>query len=91
MAQTSQAQKRIRQNARHRLHNMSMRSRLRTMIKKVRAGIETKDYNTSTHAYKELVPVLDSYAGKGIVHKNKAARLKSRLNAQIKVLAEKSA
>lgn len=89
MAQTSQAQKRIRQNARHRLLNMSMRSRMRTMIKKVRAAIESKDYQVSTDAFKALVPVLDSYAGKGIVHKNKAARLKSRLNAQIKVLAGK--
>ena len=91
MAQTSQAQKRIRQNARRRLLNMSMRSRMRTMIKKVRAAIESKDYKVSTDAFKALVPVLDSYAGKGIVHKNKAARLKSRLNAQIKVLAGKSA
>lgn len=91
MAQTAQAQKRIRQNARHRLHNMSMRSRLRTMIKKVRSSIEAKDYKISTENFKALVPVLDSYAGKGIVHKNKAARIKSRLNAQIKSLAEKPA
>lgn len=89
MAQTSQAKKRIRQNTKHRLHNMSMRSRMRTLLKKVRATITAADYDASTKAYTALVPVLDGYAGKGLLHKNKAARIKSRLTAQIKTLAGK--
>jgi small subunit ribosomal protein S20 len=60
---------------------------VRTYIKKVIAAIESGDKAKAQEAYNEAVPVIDSMADKGILHKNKAARHKSRLNAKIKALA----
>ena len=51
-----------------------------------KAAIAAKDYDAATEAYKKAVPVLDRMADKGIIHKNKAARRKSRLNKTIKGL-----
>jgi small subunit ribosomal protein S20 len=64
-----------------------MRSRLRTQIKNVLRAIEAGDRDAAVAAYNAAVPVIDAIADKGIVHKNKAARHKSRLNAHIKALA----
>ncbi len=86
MANSAQARKRARQNLKQRLHNASLRSTVRTYIKKVIAAIGTKDYTAATAAYQLAVPVIDRMADKGIIHKNKAARHKSRLNAHIKAL-----
>jgi small subunit ribosomal protein S20 len=63
-----------------------MRSMMRTHVKKVVYAIEAGDKAAAETAYKDAVPVLDSMARKGLVHKNKAARHKSRLNAQIRAL-----
>ena len=60
---------------------------VRTSIKKVVAAIEAGDASSAKSAYDVMVPVLDRVADKGVFHKNKAARYKSRLNAQIKALA----
>ena len=60
---------------------------VRTYIKKVVAHIAAGDAVAAQSAYAEAVPVIDRMADKGIIHKNKAARHKSRLNAQIKALA----
>jgi small subunit ribosomal protein S20 len=60
---------------------------VRTYLKRTLAAISTNDYAVATEAYKSLVPVIDRMADKGIIHKNKAARHKSRLNAQVKALA----
>lgn len=87
MANTKQAKKRAKQSEKHRQHNASLRSMYRTALKKVVTTIETKDKNAATEAYKIAVPVLDSMVNKGIIHKNKAARHKSRLSAKIKALA----
>lgn len=87
MANTAQSRKRARQNTKRRNHNASLRSMVRTYIKKVVAAIDTKDVEQAKAAYAEAVPVIDRMADKGIIHKNKAARHKSRLNAQIKALA----
>lgn len=86
MANTSQARKRARQAEKARLHNGSLRSMVRTYIKKVVAAIKTGDAEQAKTAYAAAVPVIDRIADKGIIHKNKAARHKSRLNAQIKAL-----
>lgn len=86
MANTAQARKRAKQAEKRRRHNASFRSMVRTYIKKVVSAIETKDYDQATVAYNEAVPVLDRMADKGIIHKNKAARHKSRLNDSIKAL-----
>jgi small subunit ribosomal protein S20 len=87
VANSPQAKKRARQANVSRVRNASQRSMVRTYIKKVLASIEAGDKASATSAYAEMVPVLDRMADKGIFHKNKAARYKSRLNAQIKALA----
>lgn len=86
MANSPQARKRARQTEKRRSHNTGFRSMVRTYIKKVDAAIEKKDYDAATLAYNSAVPVIDRMADKGILHKNKAARHKSRLNAGIKAL-----
>ncbi|MEM7257431.1 MAG: 30S ribosomal protein S20 [Pseudomonadota bacterium] len=86
MANSPQARKRARQAEKHRVLNAGMRSMMRTHVKKVVYAIEAGDKSAAETAYKEAVPVLDSMARKGLVHKNKAARHKSRLNAQIRAL-----
>ena len=59
---------------------------VRTSIKKVIAAIESGNKEEATAAYNSAVPIIDRMADKGILHKNKAARHKSRLNAKIKSL-----
>ena len=87
MANSPQAKKRARQGEKRRTHNASLRSLVRTVIKKVLAAIATGDAETAKAAYQEAVPVIDRMADKGILHRNKAARHKSRLNAQVKALS----
>ncbi|AFU98932.1 30S ribosomal protein S20 [Simiduia agarivorans] len=87
MANSPQAKKRARQNEKARKHNASLRSMTRTYIKKVVAAIKAGDQEAAKAAFAAAVPVIDRIADKGIIHKNKAARHKSRLNAQIKALA----
>ncbi|MCH9692420.1 MAG: 30S ribosomal protein S20 [Gammaproteobacteria bacterium] len=87
MANSPQAKKRARQNEKRRTHNASLRSMVRTYIKKVVAAIDAGDAEKAKTAYAAAVPVIDRMADKGIIHKNKAARHKSRLNAQVKKLA----
>lgn len=88
MANTLQAKKRARQAEKHRQHNMTLRSKLRTAIKKIHAAIAAKDKKAANTSFREAQPVIDKLAGKGIIHRNKAARHKSRINAQIKGMAE---
>jgi small subunit ribosomal protein S20 len=87
LANTIQARKRARQSEQHRERNASQRSMIRSTIKKVVAAVETKNKAQAESAYNEMVPVLDRYANRGLIHKNKAARHKSRLAAHIKALA----
>ncbi len=86
MANSPQARKRSRQGESRRRHNASFRSMVRTSIKKVDSAISEGDYAAATEAYKAAVPVIDRMADKGILHKNKAARHKSRLNSAVKAL-----
>lgn len=86
MANTPQSRKRAKQAVKRRIHNMSLRSKLRTFIKKVRNAISEGNKELAQTSFKEAVPVIDRMAGKGLIHKNTAARYKSRLNAQIKAL-----
>lgn len=87
MANTKQAKKRVKQSEEHRQRNASARSMLRTYIKKVIKAIDAGNKSDAQVAFKEAVPVIDRMATKGIIHKNKAARHKSRLSAHIKALA----
>ncbi len=86
MANSVQARKRARQAEKHRQHNASRRSTLRTKIKGVLAAIGAGNKDGATEAFKQAVPVIDRAADNGLIHKNKAARHKSRLNKQIKAL-----
>ena len=86
MANSPQAKKRALQNEKSRKHNASLRSMARTYIKKVISSIESGDKEAAAAAYAAAVPIIDRVADKGIMHKNKAARHKSRLNKQIKSL-----
>jgi len=87
VANTAQARKRARQNDNRRLHNAGMRSMMRTHVKKVLRAIEAGDKTAAETAYRAAVPVIDRMADKEIIHKNKAARHKSRLNARIHAMA----
>jgi small subunit ribosomal protein S20 len=86
VANTPQSKKRIRQNERHRKVNVSLRSMYRTHIKKVVQAIEKGDKELANQAYHKTQSVIDKMVTKHIIHKNKAARHKSRLNARIKKL-----
>jgi small subunit ribosomal protein S20 len=87
LANTVQAKKRARQAEDHRQHNTALRSMLRTHIKKVLKAVEKKDKDAAQAAFKEAVSVIDKVANKGIIHKNNAARQKSRLNSRLRALA----
>lgn len=86
MANSAQARKRVRQAEKARRHNASRRSMMRTQLKKVVNAIDAGDKEAASEAYKAAVPVIDRMANKGMIHANKAARHKSRLNAQIKAM-----
>ena len=84
MANTAQAKKRARQNDSRRLHNASLKSTLRTAIKKISNAILSGDKKVAKKMFDEIVPTIDRIADKKIIHKNKAARHKSRLNNALK-------
>jgi small subunit ribosomal protein S20 len=86
LANIKSAKKRAIQSEKRRQHNASRRSFTRTCIKKVIAAISSGDKDAAQAAFSAAVPVLDRMATKGLIHKNKAARHKSRLSAQIKAL-----
>lgn len=86
MANTAQARKRARQAVKRRAHNMSLRSELRTAIKKVRKAVAAGDKAAAQAVFKESQGTIDSIADKKVIHKNAAARYKSRLTAAIKTL-----
>jgi len=91
LANSPQARKRARQAEKSRSHNTSMRSMMRTYVKKVLKAITEGNKKVALEAYKSAVSVIDRVAGKGIIHKNKAARHKSRLNKKIKELSDSAA
>ena len=87
MANSAQARKRARQSVKQRAHNASLSTAFRTAVKKVLKAVEAGDKAAAQAVYKESVKVIDRIADKGVYHKNKAARHKSRLSAKIKALA----
>ncbi len=87
MANSAQARKRARQAEKRRQRNASSRSMMRTYIKKVLHAIEAGDKTLASDAYGKAVSLLDRAANKGLIHKNKAARHKSRINARISAMA----
>ena len=87
MANSPSAKKRAKQAEKRNSHNASLRSMVRTYIKNVIKALDAKDLAKAQEAYAKAVPVIDRMADKGILHKNKAARHKSRLYQHIKALA----
>ena len=87
MANTAQAKKRVRQSEKARARNASQRSAMRTAVKKLLSTIEGGDKSAMQAVFIETSSALDRAARKGLIHKNKAARLKSRLSARIKAVA----
>lgn len=79
--------KRARQDVTLNAHNTALRSRFRTVIKNVQKAVASGDKAKATELYKSAQSVIDSVADKGIFHKNKAARHKSRLAAKLKAMA----
>ena len=88
MANSAQAKKRARQAEKHRQWNASRRSMLRTYIKKVVNAIIGGNQTEALAAYQTAVPIIDKMANKGVIHKNKAARHKSRLNGRIRAMPQ---
>lgn len=91
MANSAQATKRARQAEKNRQHNTSLRSMFRTHLKKVVKALEEGDATTAQAVYTAAVPVIDRMVSKGLIHKNKAARHKSRLNAHVFKLSQAAA
>jgi small subunit ribosomal protein S20 len=87
LANTAQAKKRARQAEKHREHNASLRSMVRTYIKKVYQAVEVGDKKLAETSFLAAVPVIDRMSDKGLLHKNKAARHKSRLSNHIKKMS----
>jgi small subunit ribosomal protein S20 len=87
MANTKSAEKRAREAVARRARNVTQRSKVRSAVRKVVEAIRAGNKTEAAAALKAASPVIDSMARKGIIHRNKAARHKSRLAAQIKALA----
>jgi len=87
VANIKSAIKRARQNDKLRQRNASARSMYRTFIKNVIKAIEAKQPEEAKTAFLKAQPIIDKAAQKGLIHQNKAARIKSRLSSQIKDLA----
>ena len=86
MANTASARKRARQSEKRRRQNASQRSMVRTSIKRVQAAIAGGKRVEAQAALTAAIPVIDGMVTKGILHLHKAARHKSRLNAQVNAL-----
>ncbi len=87
MANSPQARKRARQAEKRRVHNASQRSMVRTYMKRVDAAVQANDATAAAAALAEATPLIDKMVSKGIMHKNKAARHKSRLNKKVHALS----
>ena len=87
MANIKSAIKRARQNVKIRQHNTSARSMFRTYVKNVLKAVEAGDKASAQLAYTKAQPIIDKATTKGLIHKNKASRIKSRLVAKLKAMA----
>ena len=87
MANTKSAEKAARQAIKRRTNNVASRSKLRTAIRNVNVAIGGGDKAEAESSFKAAVPVIDSMVNKRLIHKNKAARHKSRLVHRIRAMA----
>lgn len=86
MANIKSAKKRAKQAVVRNLRNNSQRSQLRTAVKKVLKALDANDASAAQEAFDTAQPLLDRFSARGLIHRNKAARHKSRLSARIKAL-----
>ena len=86
VANTKSAEKAARQAEKHRARNVALRSRMRTAVRDVTAAIAGGNKQAAQVTYKEAVPVIDTLVNKQIIHRNKAARHKSRLAARVRAM-----
>ena len=84
MANTKSAEKAARQAAQHRTHNVTLRSRMRTAIRKVNDAVTKGNKEEAQSSYRAAVPIIDSMVNKNIIHRNQADRHKSRLAARVR-------
>ena len=87
MANTAQARKRARQADAHRDHNNALRTRFKTAVKTAKTALSKGDKAAAKTAFNSAMSMIDKTVTKGLIHKNKAARQKSRLNAELRKLA----
>jgi small subunit ribosomal protein S20 len=91
VANIKSAEKRARQTVKRRAHNMALRSKLRTAIKSVTNAVDAGNKDEAAANLKVAGPIIDAMVNKGIIHRNKAARHKSHLNARVKELGSAAA
>jgi len=87
---TKSAKKQLKKSLGRRVRNRAAKSRLRSAIKKVRTGLEGREREAAAQAFVQAVPLIDKAVGKGFIHKNTAARYKSRLARQLHALSQSS-
>ena len=87
MANTKSAEKAARQAEKHRAHNVTLRSRMRTAIRRVIDAVAKGSKEEANTSYRAAVPLIDTLVNKRIIHRNQANRHKSRLAARVKTLA----
>jgi small subunit ribosomal protein S20 len=87
VANIKSAEKRARQTVKRRARNVAARSKLRTAIKSVVNAVNAGNKEEATANLKSAVPIIDAAVTKGVIHRNKASRHKSHLNARVKELS----
>jgi small subunit ribosomal protein S20 len=88
LANTKSAEKAARQSTMHRARNDALTSKLRTAIRKATLAVKAGKQDAALAALNEATPVIDGMVNKGIIHRNKAARHKSRLTKQVRALSK---
>ena len=86
MANIKSAKKRARQAIKRRAHNVAMRSRVRTAIRRVIKALESGNKEAAKTTFAAVVPEIDRMVGKGILKKNRAAHYKSQINARLRAM-----
>jgi small subunit ribosomal protein S20 len=86
VANTKSAEKAAHQAEKHRARNVALRSRMRSAVRKVTSAISSGNKEDAVASYKAAVPVIDTLVNKQIIHRNKAARHKSRLAARLRAM-----
>jgi small subunit ribosomal protein S20 len=89
MANIKSAMKRIRTNERRRVRNAAVRSTIRTAVKSARTALEGGQADQARETLHRTIQALDKAVTKGVIHRNSAARKKSRLTRQLDALASR--